>query len=206
MEYSHQHKSTINDIIVTSFFHALIRSVNPGWLPQWKLLVPVDLRQLKPDGKGESICNLSGMELVDLGIKLGNSFDHTLERVASFMRRRKERWIGVGEHVGLAPFSVIFPYAVLKRFLSYFTQISFDVGMAASCFTNMGAINKEDVTFDRPPLDARLLSPVDYPSHIIFCFSSYNGSLTISAGSWPCTKKQIERFLDEMVIVLNGLS
>ena len=198
-EYSHQHKGTVNDLIITSFFYALIRVVRPGRIPQWKLLVPVDLRRLKPDGKGDGICNLSGMELVDLGVNLGDSFDHTFERVASFMRRRKERWIGVGEHIGLAPLSVIFPYAVLKRALPYLTQISFDVGMAAHCFTNMGAINKEDVTFDMPPVDTRLLSPVDYPSHIIFCFSSYNGSLTISAGSWPCTKKQIERFFDAML-------
>ena len=204
-EYSHQHKGTVNDMIITSFFYALISVVRPGRLPQWKLLVPVDLRRLKPDGKGDGICNLSGMELVDLGISLGDSFDHTFERVSSFMHRRKDRWIGVGEHIGLAPLSVIFPYAVLKRTLPYLTQISFDVGMAAHCFTNMGAINKEDVTFDMPPVDARLLSPVDYPPHILFCFSSYNGSLTISAGSWPCTKKQIEQFFDAMLKELQNI-
>ena len=205
-EYGHQHKGTINDIIITSFFYALIPAAHLGHKPQLKLLVPVDLRRLKPNGRAESICNLSGMELVDLGTDIGDSFDHTFERVSSFMCRRKERWIGIGEHVGLAPLSIIFPYAVLKRVLPYSIHVSFDVGMAAHCFTNMGAINKEDVTFDMPPVDARLLSPVDYPSHIIFCFSSYNGSLTVSAGSWPCSKKQIERFFDEMIGVLNGLS
>jgi len=205
-EYSHQHKGTINDIIITSFFYALIPAVHLGHMPQWKLLVPANLRQLKPSGEADSICNLSGMELVDLGIDLGDSFDHTLERVSSYMHRRKERWIGIGEHVGLAPFSVIFPYAVLKRVLPYLVHVSFDVGMAAHCLTNMGSISREDVTFDMPPVDARLLPPVDYPSHIIFCFSSYNGSLTLSAGSWPCSKKQIERFFDEMLGMINGLS
>jgi NRPS condensation-like uncharacterized protein len=206
IEYGRQRNGTLNDVILASYFHAITAASDRGHKSQLRLRVTVDLRRFKPDENGSGICNLSGMEVVDIGTDLDDDFDYTLKRISSFMQQSKAKWIGINDYIGLAPSSIFFPHDVMKSIMVRVVQTAVKVGQAPYVLTNMGAIEQEDVTFDMPPVEARLLPPVDYPPHIIVCFSSYNGSLTVSAGSWPCSKKQIERCLDEMIIVLNGLS
>jgi NRPS condensation-like uncharacterized protein len=206
IEYGRQRNGTLNDIILASFFHAFTTASDWDRKSQLRLRVTVDLRRFKPKGNAEGICNLSGMEVIDLGTDLSDEFDHTLKRISSFMRRRKAKWVGINDYVALAPTTVFFPHDAMKKIIVFAAQSSIKIEQAPYVFTNMGAIEEKDVTFDIPAVAARLLPPVNYPPHIIFCFSSYNGSLSISAGSWPCSKKQIERCFDEMMGVLNGLS
>ena len=149
---------------------------------------------------------MGGMEIVDLGTDLNDDFNYTLKRISSFMHQRKANWIGINDYVGLAPMSIFYPHNLMTRMIVLIVETSTNSGQAPYVLTNMGAIEQKDVTFDVPPIEARLLPPVDYPPHIIICFNSYNKSLSISAGSWPCSKRYIERCLDEMIVVLSGLS
>ena len=206
IKYGRQRNGTLTDVVMAALFHAITAASDWDHQSQLRLRLMVDLRRFKPAGKGGGVCNLAGMETVTLGTDLNDDFDYTLKRISSFMRRRKANWIGINEYVGLAPISIFLPHEVMKRIIILVTKASMNIGQAADVFTNLGAIEQKDVTFDMPPVDARFLPPVDYPPHIIIGFNSYNGSLTISAGSWPCSKKQVERCLDEMIIVLNKLS
>ena len=206
IEYGRQRDGTLNDILVAAFFHAITAVSEWDHKSQLRVCLTVDLRRFKPDGNGGGICNLSGMETVDLGTDLNDDFGYTLKRVSSFMRQRKANWIGINHYIGLAPISIFLPHGVMKRITVLAVQSLGNMGKAPYVFANMGAIEQKDVTFDMPPVEARFLPAVDYPPHIIFCFNSYNRYLTISAGSWPCSKKQIERCLDEMIVVLNELS
>ena len=206
IEYGRQRNATLNDVLMAAFFHALTAASDWDRKSQLRLRVTVDLRRFKPDDSGGGICNLGGMEIVDLGTDLNDNFDYTLKRVSSFMWQRKAQWIGINDYVGLAPLSIFVPHNMMTKMIVLIVETSTNAGQAPYVLTNMGAIEQKDVNFDIPPVEARLLPPVDYPPHIIFCFTTYNGSLNISAGSWPCSKKQIERCLDEMIIVLNKLS
>ena len=206
IEYGHQRNGTLNDVVVAAFFHAITAASDWDHKSQLRLCMTVDLRRFKPDGKGGGICNLAGMETVDLGTDLNDDFDYTLKRISSFMRQRKANWIGINHYIGLAPISIFLPHDVMKRITVLAVQSLGNRGLAPYAITNSGTIDKKDVTFDMPPVEAKILPAVDYPPHIVICFNSYNGSLTISAGSWPCSKKQIERCLDEMIVVLNELS
>jgi NRPS condensation-like uncharacterized protein len=206
IEYGRQRNGTLNDVVMAALFHAITAASDWDHKSQLRLRVTVDLRRFMPDGNGAGICNLSGMEIVDLGTDLNDDFDYTLKRISSFMRQRKAQWIGINDYVGLAPLSIFFPHDIMTKIIVLGVQTSTSSGQAPYVFTNMGAIEQKDVTFDMPPVEAIFLPAVDYPPHLIVCFNSYNRSLTISAGSWPCSKKQIERCLDEMIVVLNELS
>ncbi|MFA5056217.1 MAG: hypothetical protein WC562_08660 [Dehalococcoidia bacterium] len=206
IEYGRQRNGTLNDIMMAALFHAITKASDWDHKSQLRLRVTVDLRRFKPADIVGGICNLGGMEIVDLGTDLNDDFDYTLRRISSFMRQRKAYWIGLHDYLGFAPLTVFHSHNVMTKIIVLIVETSTNAGHAPTVFTNMGAIEQTDVTFDVPPVEARLLPPVDYPPHIIFCFSSYNRSLTISAGSWPCSKKLIERCLDEMIAVLSGLS
>lgn len=206
IQYGRQRNATLNDVLMAAFFHALTAASDWDRKSQLRIRITIDLRRFIPDGNVGSICNLSGMEVVALGTDLNNDFDYTLRRISSFMRQRKAQWIGINDFVGLAPLSIFLPHAVMERIIVSIVQNSVNSGQAAYVFANMGTIEQKDVNFDMPPFEARFLGAVDYPPHILFWFESYNRSITISAGSWPCSKKQIERCLDEMIAVLSGLS
>jgi NRPS condensation-like uncharacterized protein len=206
IEYGRRRNGTLNDIVMAALFHAITAASDWDHKSQLRLRVTVDLRRFKPDDNGGGICNLSGMEIVDIGTDLNDDFDYTLKRISSFMHQRKAQWIGINDYIGLAPLIISLPHDVMKGILTFVVRDAANRGQTPCVLTNMGAIEQKDVTFDVPSVEARLLPPVDYPPHTIVCFNSYNGSLTITAGSWPCSKKQIERCLDEMIIVLNRLS
>ena len=206
VEYGHQHKVTLNDIMLASFLRSLTTVANWDHKSQLRLAVTVDLRRYMPDGREGGICNLSGLEILHIGTDLGDTFDHTLDRVASFMRYRKARWIGLSDYIGLQPLNLIFPYAPAKKVIPGFMRFMMSVGNSPSCFTNMGVINGEKISFDKPPVEAVLLPPVNHPPQVILCFSSYNGSLTISSGVWTSCKTQVTQLLDNVVDVLEGLA
>jgi len=207
IEYGHQRNGTLNDVLVAAFLHAIAATSDWDHKAQLRIRVTIDLRRFKPDGNGGGICNLGGMEVINLGTDLNEDFDYTLKRISSFMRQRKARWMGIHDYIGFAPLTTFFPHRVMKNILVRIIQSGMKIGNDALVVANMGAIEPKDVTFDDViPIKAKFLPTVDYPPHIIFCFTTYNGSLNISAGSWPCSKKQIERCLDEMITMLNELS
>jgi NRPS condensation-like uncharacterized protein len=206
VEYGHQHKVTLNDIMLASFLRSLTTVADWDRKSQLRLAITVDLRRYMPDGHGEGICNLSGLEILNMGTDLGDAFHHTLDRVSSFMRYRKARWIGLSDYIGLQPLNLVFPYAPAKQFVPGFMRFMMSVGNSPSCFTNMGVIDREEVSFDKPPVEAMLLPPVNHPPQVLFSFSSYNGSMTISSGVWASSKAQVAQLLDNVVVVLEGLA
>jgi NRPS condensation-like uncharacterized protein len=206
IDYGRQRNATLNDVILAAYFHAVTAAADWNRKSQLRLRVTVDLRRYKKDVNKGGICNLSGMEVINLGTDLNSSdFDYTLKRISTFMEQRKAKWIGINDYVGLAPSTVCWPHSLTNKIMVGIIQSSVKSGQAPYTFTNMGAIEQKDVTFDKPPVEARLLPPVNYPPVIMFCLSSYNGTLTISSGSYPCSKKHLDRCLDEMVTVLNRL-
>ncbi len=201
-EYGRQRKSTVNDLMLASFFHALTSVSDWNGQTQLRVVIPVDIRRYRTNWVEDGICNLFGLELLDLGTDLGDTFDHTLERISSHMHRRKAGWIGINDWVGLTPVNIFMPYAITKRFIPRFMKFALKIGSTPYCFTNMGAIDKDKVTFDQPPVGARLLPSIDYAPHIVYGISSYDGSLTISAGSCSSRREQLEQMFDEMVNAL----
>ena len=206
IEYGHQRNATLNDILMSALLHAISAASDWDHKSQLRLRITVDLRRFKPDSNGGGVCNLGGMEVINLGTDLNDDFDYTLKRISSFMRQRKARWIGINDYVGLAPLTILFPHRLMEKLMFLAMQSVMNMGMDPYVLANGGAIEAKDVVFDTMPIKARLLPTVDYPPHIVFAFTTYNGSLNISAGSWPCSKRPIERCLDEMVTVLSKLS
>jgi NRPS condensation-like uncharacterized protein len=206
IEYGRQRNATLNDVLEAAFFHAIAATSDWDHKSQLRVRITIDLRRFIPGNNAGGMCNLGGMEIINLGTDLNDDFDYTLKRISSFMKQRKARWMGIHDYLGFAPLTTFFPHSVMKNILVRIIQSGMKIGNDALVVANMGAIEQKAVTFDIAPIKARFLGTVDYPPHICFWFDSYNGVLNIAAGSWPCSKKQIERCLDEVIILLNALS
>jgi len=206
IEYGRQRNATLNDVIVTALLHALAVASEWDHNSQLRLRLTIDLRRFIPGNNAGGICNLAGMEVINLGTDLNDDLDYTLKRVSSFMRQRKAQWIGLHDYIGFAPLIMFLPHRVMTNIVVRLVQSGKEIGNDALAVANSGIIEQKDVTFDIAPIKARILPSVDYPPHLVFTFSTYNMALNISAGSFPCSKKQIERCLDEVIVVLNKLS
>jgi NRPS condensation-like uncharacterized protein len=206
IEYGRQRNATLNDVMVTVLLHSLAVASEWDHNSQLRLRLTIDLRRFIPGNNASGMCNLAGMEVINLGTDLNDDFDYALKRVSSFMRQRKAGWMGLHDYIGFAPLIMFLPHRVMTNVVTRLVESGKEIGNDALAVANSGIIKKKDVTFDIAPIKARILPSVDYPPHIVFTFSTYNGSLNISAGSWPCSKKQIERCFDEMIVVLSRLT
>ena len=65
-------------------------------------------------------------------------------------------------------------------------------------FTNLGAIPEETLSFDGPPLLARVIPPGVYPPWLCFGLSGYKGSITLSAGTTPEACSTVESLWERM--------
>jgi len=200
-QYGRTQNATLNDVVLAAFFRALV-NLGKGGRAQLRLNTTVDFRRYLPGGRGEGICNLSATEAICLGTCLGDDFESTLWRITTVTRRRKARWIGLNDYVGLAPFHSASPYAVLKILLRKVMQLGREKQNIPNEFTNMGLISTESVTFEAKPLNAYLLPPPLYPPMFLAGLSGYAETLTLSASVYPSQKDITERFFDAVLAEL----
>jgi len=201
-EYGRRRDATLNDLVIAAIFRVLAAVGNWDGQERLRLGITADLRRYLPGGRGEGICNLSATEAICLGTCLGDDFESTLWRVTTVTRRRKARWIGLNDYVGLAPFHSASPYAVLKILFRKVMQLGREKQNTPNELTNMGLISTESVTFEAKPLNAYLLPPPLYPPMFLAGLSGYAETLTLSASVYPSQKDITERFFDAVLAEL----
>jgi len=197
MEYAHLHNATLNDLLITASFHSLATIDESDKRKRLRLVITVDLRRYLPNGKGGGICNLSAQDYLTLGIKIGDNFDATLKWLSDYMRHRKANWIGIGPYLGMEPLAAPLPYKLRRTAAS--KQSEATKRNSAPNPTNMCRIDPNTVTFDVSPIKAYLLPPPVYPPLFVYGLSGYNGTLTLSAGTYPTQKEIVEKFFDAIL-------
>jgi NRPS condensation-like uncharacterized protein len=203
-DYGRSQDATLNDVILAAYSRAL--ELQRGLRGQSKLMVlmTADLRQwYLPAKRAEGICTLSEGEYLNLGTDIGHDFVTRLHRVSNITKRRKANWIGLNTLVGALPLYSM-PQSFMERSFRRATQRLIDKHNLMPGFTNMGEIDKDSVTFDKPASSAILLTPPAYPPHFAAGMSGYAGTLTITAGVYRPQRNVVEQFLDAMIAQLPG--
>jgi NRPS condensation-like uncharacterized protein len=199
LEYGKKRLATMNDVLITAYLRALAKVGRWDGQSALRIRMLVDLRKwYLPENHAEGICNLSAFEHVNLSTDLGNDFDATLGRVSAITRSRKNSYIGLTE-VWLAPLVTWLPYRLLVRLEAQTRRKKVMQKRFPDTITNVGAIPPESVTFDKQPVAAWVLPPVYFPPPFLVCFSSYAGSITLSAGVFQGSAAIIDELIDQMV-------
>ena len=199
-EYGRARGAKINDMMLA----ALVRTVARlrGWKgeSQLRMLMTVDLRRwYLPSGRAEAACNLSAFEYPNLRRKLGKDYESTLARVSAFTRRRKSNWIGMNMLFGLAPTCTFIPFRILTRMVGDFFAFAARSGNMASGLTNLGPIEPEAATFDKPASRCWMLVPPADPPFLVFGISGYEGTLTLSSGTAVTAVDTVGNFFDNLL-------
>lgn len=203
--YGQQHGVTLNDIFITVFLRAMMHLGGKKKKALSRLIFTADLRQhYLPEGRGESICNLSAIEILFIRTDPEQDFQTTLNQVSRFIKKRKQNGLGLSDLIGLAPTLSLFPTAWLRKILHAVLPWACRKSAVQSALTNLGPIHPENLIFDKAPLDARILVPPMFPPVLAAGISGYMGSLTLSMTCYGEPEQQrtaerfMERFLDEL--------
>lgn len=202
--YGHENAATLNDLLVSAFFRAQVKNGNWDGQRNLRITTTIDMRRHLEGKKASAVSNLS-LSLSswpDLGNELGDGFADTLNKVTAIIKRRKENYFGLDAFLYVWPMIRFMPHALAGRLVRNLMKKELQNGNLTDAFTNMGAINPADVCFDDQPTMAALLPPPLYPPHFVMGASGYDGTLTISVGSYTDQKALSEHFLDTMATEL----
>jgi NRPS condensation-like uncharacterized protein len=198
-EYGRAHHATLNDLMITGFFRALI--IEEKWDRQsyLRLNTSVDLRRwYLSNEQGDTIANLSSMEVISLRNDPGDSFLDTLERVVTFMQKRKSSWIGMSDVIGRLPI-LLLPNKWGCKLYQGMVRLAINRNNLAPGWTNMGEIAVDAVKFDSPPDGAWLFAPPYYPPCFFIGLSGYSGALILSSAVRPSYKDRVIQLFENVI-------
>lgn len=190
---------TINDLILTAYYRAMLQMGHPIYSEPMEIPVTVDLRRYLPDGKTEAIRNFSGSENTRLTMIEGESFSETLSRVAPMMKEIKNKTPGLQSAIGLERVEKM----VWGETLAYYRIIpacpSFFGNKCGPVLSNLGLVTNNLFTFGKNVVtDAYIVPPVVRAPGLLLMVSTYNGVVTLSAGYYEGSllREDMERLLN----------
>ncbi len=179
--YGKQRGATLNDILVTAFYHAMFSLVTPAAGTPLHVQVPVDLRRYLPDNQ-RSIANLSGMLYTDVAYQPGQVFEDTLRQVHCSMEYAKGNQPGIASGI-FFELTQLIGFARLRSSMSQMLGRGQETGRSAPLVTNLGILDEERLSFgDLAIADAFMVGPVLYPPGFALAFSTFRDALTLTAG------------------------
>ena len=206
-EYGRQHRATVNDIMVATYYRALCDLIDPPPGVPLGLSTTVDLRRYLPSRRGAAICNLPGSASVHISRDLNAPFEDTVGRIRDEMDAQKADYFGLW---GL-PFYVLQfkgrPFKVMRNFYDRVYDRMTREGNIEPFFTNLGVIDKHELVFgDAEVTDAYLTAPIYYPPRFSVALSGFDESIALSFGVCPeaIAPSVVEAFFDRMESELPG--
>lgn len=163
----------------------------------------IDLRQwYLPNAQAQAVCNLSSMEICNLGADPGSSFEDTLHKIVAFTTRRKRSWIGLNLYAGLLRLMSGWSFQRMQH--AFMQQHLKDQKNHAifPIFTNLGPIDPQRLVFEQKPADVWVVVPAAFPPYFGIGLSGYEGSLTICAAAFPGSREVVDAILDYMLAEL----
>jgi NRPS condensation-like uncharacterized protein len=205
--------ATINDLILTAFYRAMLEMGQPIYGFPMEIPITVDLRRYLPDNRTEAIRNFSGSVSTSVPMIANEPFCETLSRVVSVMNEIKNGYPGLQSAIGLERIEKI----SFSETLAYYQVPSKIIEMALQCPTycgdkciptlsNLGFITKSLLKFGANVVtDAYIVPPVVRVPGFLLMVSTYNSIITLAIDYYEATisKDEIEKLLnlikDELV-------
>lgn len=215
--YAKARGATINDLILTAYYRAMLRMGQPVYGVPMGINVTIDLRRYLPDKKTEAIRNFSGSANTWISMVENESFGDTLSRVSYMMNEVKNGYPGLQSAIGLERLEKI----SFKDTLAYYQATSkvgknmpdcpaFYGNRCIPALSNLGVISKQLIKFgDANVVDYFIIPPVVSAPGLLMVACTYNDVLTLAAGYYEKTvlREDIERLLNSMKDeLLEGIS
>jgi NRPS condensation-like uncharacterized protein len=206
-DYSRNKDATVNDVMLASYYRALVKIVAPASGTPLRLRISADLRRYLSENTRPILSNLSGIVYPNIGMACGDSFDDTLLKVTTEMNSKKNDFLGLGDWALLTiPFKLL-PFRLARWQYDRTVDKMLRSGNTPPGFANMGVIEHEKLVFqDVNVVDAFLLGPATYPPFFLVGMSTFADSATLSAGfcEGSVPRPLVEQLLDQMIRELPG--
>ncbi|MGA1874858.1 MAG: hypothetical protein ACMUIA_04555 [bacterium] len=181
--YAHAHGATLHDMFLAACFRALEKTLRPRPGTPLRLMTTVDLRRYLPEKRGEAICNLLSLLQVNLGPRLGKSFEETLSSVHIFMEKRKKARLGLDHDFFGHIMPRLLPFRLMALLLERSAGKTGLKGPLGLTVTNMGPMDHRLLNFGHTPVTAAyLVTPLSYAPFFTIGWSGYAETLTMSTG------------------------
>lgn len=206
--YAREKKATINDLILTAYYRALLSMGTPEYGIPMEIPITVDLRRYLPDNKTEAIRNFSGSMNTRLPMLQNEAFCDTLSRLVPVMNEIKSGTPGLQSAIGLERiekisfYETLAYYQVTTQFIKNASQcIPYSGDKCIPTLSNLGFISRDPINFGECVVtDAYVVPPVVRAPGILLMVGTYNGVLTLAAGSFEGTvdREAIRRLLEKI--------
>lgn len=201
-QYAKARGASINDLVVTAFYRAMFEISKPHPGVPMDIPMTVDLRRYLPDQKTEAIRNFSGSFNVKIARVENESFEGTLSRVVSMLKKIKESQPGLQSAVGLDRVGK----DDFHQTNSYYKSLS-KLGKLFSGFfpycspilSNLGTIDKSLIRFgETDVVNVYIVPPALCAPGILFCIGTYNDEMTLTVSYFESQihHERMERILD----------
>jgi len=184
VQYAKRNNYTVNDVLLAAFYRTFFHLYSPTHGTPLRVGVTINLRRFLPNGRGDSICNLAAMFLLNIGSEIGANFSETIEKVSTAMEKYKKGDLGMGDK-RYALFRLrILPFSLTRKIYRYHQIFKFIIGPKSvpPIFSNAGVLNSEHFDFGIEITDAYLVPPVAFPPGFFISFTSFRNTLTMGTG------------------------
>ena len=206
--YAREKKATINDLILTAYYRALLAMGTPEYGIPMEIPITVDLRRYLPDNRTEAIRNFSGSLSTRLPMLQNEAFGDTLSRLIPVMNEIKSGNPGLQSAIGLERiekisfYETLAYYHVTTQFIKNSSQcIPYSGDKCIPTLSNLGFISRDLFNFGECVVtDAYIVPPVVRAPGILLMVGTYNGILTLVAGFYEGTvdREAVRRFLEKI--------
>jgi len=200
-QYAKSRGGTINDLILAAYYRAMSKTGTPVYTEPMEISVTIDLRRFLPENRTDAIRNFSGSEFSRLQLVPDEKFDETLGRVIPMMREIKNSRPGLQSAIGLERIEKM----TFCETLAYYKIVSqWPYSCSDKCapvLSNLGVISDSVLEFGNLRVeDAYIVPPVVRSPGLLLMVSTYNGTLTLSAGCYENSLPQgyISRLLESI--------
>ena len=184
-KYCRSHKFTINDILTAAFYRSLYQLIHPKPGTPLRMGMTVNLRRYLPSKNGEAITNLAALFLLNIGTRLGDTLEETIQLVHERMNSHKRNFIGL-ELSRTSLFNAKWlPFSWGCWLNDRIFKLNRLLGPkeVPPWLTNMGGLNNDDFQFGgAKPTNIFLTAPVAFPPLFIIGISGFDDSITITVG------------------------
>ena len=206
--YARETKATINDLILTAYYRAMLEMGKPAYGVPMEIPITVDLRRYLPDGRTEAIRNFSGGLSTRLPMLENEAFSDTLSRLVPMMIEIKSGNPGLQSAIGLERIEginfheTLAYYQVTTQFIKNSSQcIPYCGDKCIPTLSNLGFISKDLFNFGECVVtDAYIVPPVVRAPGLLLMVGTYNGIITLAAGFYEGTvdREAVRRLLDKI--------
>ncbi len=177
-----QHGATVNDMMLTAFFRALVRVCPPPSDKPMSLSFSAEHRRYVTGEVEPPVSNLAVTIWLALESRTGEGFDDTLGRMVEQTTQWRETLWGIRGAVGAAGMAKM-GYAPMRLMLAAVGKLAGGAGKTSPVFTNIGVLDDARLSFGGvTPVAARISGPAAFGASFVPTISTYRDALTVSMG------------------------